>query len=692
MKKKSINNIISIILGLILVLSFININIFNHLNDCSDKNNQYSRENLKLSDYSPILSRDSQQKIDIMLQQSLLNKSNTEFDNLSDSYSFSQPSPTDISFNSSFINMTIKDISAPNKTIRLEDSSSSSWNFQYQRLAGGFKIFSKGYLINLSICIYRDGNPGENTSMRVRIFNSTWSGGHNVPTTISLGTLVASDTSIEDIDGWYRLTFDSGDFYLDPSKTTNNTFYIELLDSMDYATEWYYVRDDVDGSNDMNTFYWSAGWVNFTRNGKGTDFCMEVELAPLSNTPQPEDIDLKINNEKITNIANGKGYWNPSTSYGSGSGKINFDFSVGWWDVACNVTEVQINYTKTNLKADTSLRCLGNGLDILWNVSCPNLNYFSSHPDLKWEKINFTIPSKWQTIEVWNGNTNKTDDCTIHSDKNGYKDVTVSNAGNGTYWHLTASSENLLESIHTYIGTNPVDVVNYTDVGHFNASFKEKLAQDNGVINLSVYSPAAINDKLNFTSTNSTFDSGSEFYLGKWDISDTVTGYGEFRVQVFWNNDTAAGFIEKVLTIIGQTDLTLKAPDQEAVFRSDETFNIIVYYEDSNFNTAINGATIDYNIDGQGWQSTTLNNGTIGYYIVPVDCSVFTSEGLKTLEIRANKNYYESQTLFYNFNVIGPPIPITEWWEVLLITLGYSAPLILALTAIVLFIRKRRRG
>ena len=55
MKKKSINNIKLITLGLILVLAFININIFNQLNDYLDKKNQYLRENLELSDYSSFI-------------------------------------------------------------------------------------------------------------------------------------------------------------------------------------------------------------------------------------------------------------------------------------------------------------------------------------------------------------------------------------------------------------------------------------------------------------------------------------------------------------------------------------------------------------------------------------------------------------------------------------------------------------
>lgn len=106
------------------------------------------------------------------------------------------------------------------------------------------------------------------------------------------------------------------------------------------------------------------------------------------------------------------------------------------------------------------------------------------------------------------------------------------------------------------------------------------------------------------------------------------------------------------MTIIGDTDFSLITPSQDATFYTDQSFDIIVYFEDFNLLTPIDGATIEYNINGQGLQSTTVNNGTIGYYVIPVDCSIFTSDGLKSVDISANKQYYDSQLLTYSFNVI----------------------------------------
>ncbi|MFX1302439.1 MAG: hypothetical protein ACFE9X_03685, partial [Promethearchaeota archaeon] len=604
MKNKLIKIEKLIILGLILGLSFISINIFNHLNVKLDNNNQYLRENLKSADYSSGV-EGSGEDINITLHQSYLNNSFNKALNTSDSNNnkFLLPCPTDIMFNSSYVNITVDNIYAPNKTITIEDQLASFQSIDYQVAATSFEVHVKSYLVNLSTYVYIDDNENNKCDLVARVLNSTWVNGINEPDDDIAIICSGGQMSFAHFEGWLN---NYSDFFnpilLDPSKTANDTFYIELRDNgLDSDGMLWRMGVDNPPTNPDDSLSYELLGVNWTLIKIGSyttyDLNLKVELSPVENIPKPEDIGLKINNTAVIGDNNipGFGYWNSTQNYSSSTGQLEFEITADWWDVSCDITKVQINYTKTDLKASSSFRVLGSEQDDLWNVSrTGGLNYFD--PRLSDYKTNFTIPSSWNNINVFNGSINKTDDCIIHSDKNGYKIIEVNNAGNGTYWHLTATSENLLESIDTYIDTNPVDVLNYTDIVHFNASFKEKIAQGNGIINLSVYSPAALNDKLNFTSTNSTFESGSEFYLGKWDISDTITGYGEFRVQVFWNNDTAAGFIEKTLTIMGQTELNLITPEQEAIFRSDKTFNIIVYYEDINLNTAINGATIDYNI------------------------------------------------------------------------------------------------
>ncbi|MFX1419956.1 MAG: hypothetical protein ACFE9N_13640 [Promethearchaeota archaeon] len=586
-------------------------------------------------------------------------------------------------------------ISYNNKEIIVENQTGGlGWDFGITGTPsfGGFTIPGSCILDNISTILWNDDDIYSG-NMRVQIYNSNWTGTRNEPLGV-YATVVPIDTVLfNNFEDWYNFT--NLNTFLNISDTDNNTFYVKMQD-VDDDSWWYMSRDDIIGDNDDEmdayTIGGPSGYQLITIAGQTVDFTLKIGLKPHINFPNPEDIALKVNNSAVVGFSKkfGSGYWISIEKYSSSSGELEFELSADWWDVSCKITQVQINYINGDLIANSEFTVLGSGQNVLWNISRNvGLNFFD--PRLSDYRINFTIPARWNNVNVFNGVINKTDEVLIGSEDNGYKNIEVLNAGNGTYWYLTATSENLLESIGTFIDSNPVDIINYTDVVHFNATFKEEITQDNGVFNLSVYSPALINNYINFTSINSTFDSGSKFYLGAWDVSDTVTKYGEFRVQVFWNNNTAAGFIEKTLTVMAQTDLTLKTPNQGDYYPPYAIFDIIVYYEDVNLNTAIDGASIDFNIDGQGWQSTSLNNGTTGYYLISVDCSTITSDGLKTVEIQANKNYYEAQTLLYNFTIIPDyGVPITPWWMVLLIASGYAAPIIIASILIVLWIRRRK--
>ena len=590
--------------------------------------------------------------------------------------------------------------SNPSKELIVEDQSTGLlWNFGITgyNAYGSFRISNNVILENISIRLWNDGD-GTNCNFRVRIFNSNWKGTINEPLGL-YATVVPIDTVLIDgFDGWYNFT--GLNTFLNVSETDNNTFYVVMQD-VDDNTYWYMISDDDLGDNDdeMNAYRLSMPGVYelITVGPRTIDLTLKVGLIPHENIPNPEDIGLKINNTAVIghNDIHGFGYWNSTQVYSSSSGQLEFELSADWWDVSCKISQVQINYAKTDLKANSTFRVLGSGQDVLWNVSrTDGLNFFDTR--LSNYRINFTIPSDWNNINVFNGPINKTDDISIGLNKNGYKTIQVVNAGNGTYWHLTAISENLLASIDTYVNSVATEIARYSDIVDFNAIFKEIIAQNDGIINLSVYNPSTIDNELIFASFNSTFASDIEFYLGGWDISDNVTNYGEFRVQISWNNNTAAGFSEKILTIIGETDLTLKTPRQDAIYYSNQSFNIIVYYKDSNHLNAIDGASIQYNINGQGWQSTSSNNGTIGYYIIPVDCSVFTIDGIKTVEIIAGKNYYESQTLDYNFNVSiveenGKQVeefPLV----IIIITIISTAGGIGAAVVTIILLRKRKRA
>lgn len=587
-------------------------------------------------------------------------------------------------------------ITPPNQTLIVEDDTADD----VKQLAvsdphaTSFQVDGVGYLENISLHVIGEG--GGDGNIQIYLLNSTWQASYkrSIPNeTINVDNQIGDLFVPNGDNGWFDLL--SVHEPLDYSKTENNTWFIAINNGGSFQNlYWYYTNDWETGSGstdwDNETFSWyyqDSAWYyqmdDLPNEHISVDFHMKLELSPERNTPHPSNIGLRVNNTAVKGKTNsyGSGYWSSTNEYSSLSGSLGFTLVADWWDVACTITFIHITYTKTDVTAQANFSIGGSGQEVVWNVTDnEGLNYLDPRITES-VTINFTIPASWKNINVFNGPINKTADISIKSLNNGYDEICVLSAGSGD-WFLTASSANLLEAIDTYVDLTSTNEVTFSDIVTFNATFKEQITQDDGIIQLSVYSPAAINNKLNYTFIKSVFDSGLELSLETWDVSDNVTDYGEFRVQISWNNETAAAFKETILIILGQTVLTLIEPDQEATYYTNETFNIIVYYEDSKQLKAIDDTTLFYNIDTQSQRSTTTNNGSIGYYTIPIDCSSFTTNGTKKVDITATKDYYLNQTLRYDFNIIvieedggptkTPPPDITP-----VIILGLSTVIVL---------------
>ena len=554
-------------------------------------------------------------------------------------------------------------ISPPNQTLIVEDSTINSRAdpTTARPCATSFQINGDKYLENVSVRLYTD-KPGTDNEIKFVLYNSSWDSSNSV--SIPGGNYFTDYINLGNINftanGLVRII--KLNEFLNNSKTDNNTWFIGIwdVDEGRANAQWYYTVDGGgDSIDETQSYKWhilyeywepvrhlSVPWEDYK-----VDFQLKLDFRPPNNNPNPESINLKVNNIAVHGILNeyGTGYWSSIDEYSSLSGRLGFTLSADWWDVSCTITSVQIVYTKTDGKADSAFTVVSNQ-EVVWNVTdAEELNYLDARIN-ETAMINFTIPASWYNINVFNGTQNKTDYILIRSLSYEYSEICVLNAGSGD-WYLTASSENLVASIDSYLGCEPENVFNYSDIAHFNVSFKDTIFQNDGLINLSIYSPAPINDVLNFTLIKTTFNSGQEFSLGDWDVSDTVIQYGVFRVQVSWHNGTAVGFLEVSLTIIGESNLLLIKPPQNTIFDPDKQFTIIVYYEDTQLHEAIDGAVIEYNIAAQGWETTTLDNGTSGFYLIPVDCSELSSSGSKRVELTATREFYSTSTLEYIFEI-----------------------------------------
>ncbi|MHA2181767.1 MAG: hypothetical protein ACXAAH_10120, partial [Promethearchaeota archaeon] len=561
------------------------------------------------------------------------------------------PSPTDTFFNSSYTRFEIRDIYAPNKTLIVEDES-GGWITINENHYTSFRVPISCYLTNLSVELY---SPGGADIFYFDIFGAQDDSGTPKFDTskdlTGLGPRLGQHTNDSSTPVWFTLA--GFDQFLNVSETYDNYFFIKV--STENGLGRWRIEDESNGDDTYS--YDSANHII------GADFTLKLGLRPIgNNVANASDINLQINNDPVSDITDGSGYWESSYINSSASGTLKYNISADWWDVECNISQALINYTRTDLTASSEFSIAGSGQNVKWNVTKGGgLNYFYS--GFENYQINFTIPEAWNdtSIRVFNGGSDeRTSSISKRLLGNDYKEINVPNAENGTYWFLNATSTNLLSSIDSYIGLSGTDTFNFTDIAHFNATFSKEI--NDGTINLSVYSPVIINDELNHSIQTQSFTAGTEISLTDWDISNDVTQYGIFRVHVYWNNNTEAGFREELITILGETGLTPNLP--ASVFDAGDTFDIELYFADSGLVQGIEGATITYQIESGPIRSDGLDIIGNGYYNITIDCNDtdFNSYGPKSIEIYSNKSFYNNQSQTVGLTILGetnliPSIP-----------------------------------
>ncbi len=668
-KRIKATSIFLLLLGtIILNVNWIHWNFIENNNLFGEDDNEdfesfdFQMDNLMTSDYQNSFNG-SGGNLDIKLHQSYLNNSFNTILNPSDSNnnSFYIPCPTDITFNSSYTRFDIEDIFAPNMSIIYEDDGNNGADISVNKYGASFNVTASCYLENVTVKIYND-DDGNSGSVSLQLYSSKWNSGQQYSEPDSLLTTLVSGVSIGNVSEWYK--FSNLNEFLNVSQTENKTFFVALIDVAD-NTQWYYDYDvgGVDGSDDIDCFYAvGINWNFFDPLGNGADLNLKCDLNPVNENPKPSDLNLKINDNAVIDVSNGIGYWESLDVNSSGSGELQYTVSADWWNATCRIAKVQINYTKTDLEASSIFEVPGSSQSINWNSTLGAINDF----DARFNDyiINFTVPSTWENFTATDGLIDKTSDISLGPISNKYRDLQIRGAGNGINWYITAQSYNLLQTIRTYVNAVEWEVVNFTDTVTFQASFSEIIGD--GSINLSVYSPAP-GYYENHTYFNNSLVANNEIPLDSWKISDTAENvYGPYKVQVFWNNDTAAGFLEKDLTIRAVTELVLESPPIGQERFTNELFNISVFYNDTGYNKGDMGI-IGADIATNSTLLTGIEEGS-GFYSLEVNTSKF-SFGWNYIEIEASKTYHNAANTTFSFhlrqNTTISPSPTKDFGDVL---------------------------
>ena len=309
----------------------------------------------KASAYSNNFTNTTSTSLGVSLQQSYLNESFDISLNASDSSNntFTVPVPND-SFNQTFTNVTINDIYAPNKTLIIEDGAPDfASDLSALEYLNSFKVNTSCLLRNASFYLrYLDaGTP----TITVYLYNSTWA---LVDSKMRSKPDMESEQTITTFlmpsnPGNYWENIDLKNTLLNNSKTENGTWFLGMYRTIGNMGEdpWWRYRDDVTDGIDSSEAY---DWDSSTLNHLNIDHCLIVKVAPLNNTPRPSIINFKINNKSAEDLSGNKGYWTSKNKYSDSPSNLTFEISADWWDVTCNITSVQVNYTKLGLMATST--------------------------------------------------------------------------------------------------------------------------------------------------------------------------------------------------------------------------------------------------------------------------------------------------------------------------------------------------
>jgi hypothetical protein len=313
----------------------------------SDIHSETSKQNSPLAinpyDTGPLnytsSSEESGNNMNITLHQSIVDINMRSIANATDplNNTFNVEAPTDNTFNVSNIRIEVSDLEARNKSITINDQWDTQHKTKYTHLEPAVTSFQTpidGYLNNVTLYAILDA--GGSTNSTVVIYNSTWDSANNqnLPgdgTSASLsnytvlgqyellkGTLEAS---------WFEI-LDSG-FYLNNSKTSNNTWFIGLWresESSSSQPKWAGIAD----TGGYPYCYWWDGstWA--------TTYDHAMKLVITTKTyidPPPEELNLQINGTNVIGYPNGNGtgYWISDIPISASSGKITFEVSSDWW-------------------------------------------------------------------------------------------------------------------------------------------------------------------------------------------------------------------------------------------------------------------------------------------------------------------------------------------------------------------------
>lgn len=583
----------------------------------------------------------SKSNVQVSLHQAYHSTSNIS---LSDtSTTFSLPAPNATEFSTSYTNFSINSIEIDNQSISIDETRMDRYDpIPFYVCLSSIEVPISSYLINSSFYIRKsDIVTG---TLSIWIYNSTWDGSKSVPDGgIDTSIDVTADTGV--LGSWKDATLN---YFLNNSNTQNNTWFVGLMDDggVDVNSEWNFDYDGVSGDNvDNSLCYEYAGGGNWDliNLGETIDFNMKIGLGLPTNLVSPSNIHLKINSTNVQDdLSANSGTWYSNLSFQGINNELNFVLSSGWYNFRCNITAIQINYTKT-FSANTSYT-VESGVNVYWDSEA---NFTAFDHRLDNNTVTFTIPFSWTNLNLDRDGTPITPSTATNSTNQILTVFGMDDAIDGN-WTLASQSTNMISSVKAGIGGKEVSLAYSNDTVSFNATLANSIS---GNVNLSVYNPSDLNNNLNYTTL--AVPVGTSVDFGNWVVSQNISDYGLFRIQATWENSTDVGIYDTTLFIAAATVFDVPTINNTEYLNSDSKFNVSIIYEDTLLTENITGATLTYDLGlGGGPVSDTTQTNADNSYNLTIDPSLY-AVGFHEIPITISKPKYMNYTFSFGFYIVN---------------------------------------
>lgn len=344
---------------------------------------------------------------------------------------------------------------------------------------------------------------------------------------------------------WVWMSLEGETLTVDPTTTFSNIFYLGIWRAFDDATRlrWVYCNDNTspDNEDEGDCYGYFSGFTYRTR-----DLFLNISISPISSIPFPSTINMKINNNSISNQINpGMGFWdsgrlNPAinTSFSPQNYKITCNWSDFYqWPVSYNL--LWNGYFYKNDLASTEYQVWLSQSTSLWKISFPIDYPITSENQI----LNVSLENEWTVVTVRKNTV-------LHTNWTEYDSYLVIGETNDGIWEIECSAPNYIFDVNFLNSQNEnITEANDDDLIRICCNIKDTKGNLvlNGKCNLTVFDPE---DLQEMQVLNKPISIDSDYnVVFNWDLRtlDKISGF--YTINLTWTNGTAVGMTSSSILV-----------------------------------------------------------------------------------------------------------------------------------------------